>query len=427
MAYIKVRFLMSLFYVYYHFCISNKRFAVQFLPMADKKTLKTEKEISNISGEFVLLSELLETEDVGEVCCGGLPPPKSNPFERAGYELKHFVCGFVRTEKDDIPIVQTKLGGKDNVGTLLTRLGFGRDDYKVSPGLYGVGLPDADSPVIVTANYKLTFDSVRKELESVDCWMLVLDTRGVNVWCAAGKNTFSTEEIVRRVESTMLAKRVNHRRLIVPQLGATGVAAHVVKSQCGFRVIYGPVKASDINGFLNNDMEATVEMRAVTFTLAERFVLVPVEFYLFSKKIWWVFPIIFILSGIGPSIFSLNQCWQRGLLGSAGIILAGILGAMVVPLLLPWIPGRSFSFKGGLIGFIGGIAMVVGISGIAVADQVGIVCAAAAVSSYLAMNFTGSTPYTSPSGVEKEMKIAIPIQAITLFLGTAAWFVSPFL
>jgi len=410
----------------YQYCFLQTRFIVQFLPMVDRKNLEEEEMANDVSEEFVLLSELIETKDVGEVCCGGQPPPKSNPYERAGYDLKHYVRGFVKAEKGDIPTVETKLARKDHVGTMLARFGIGRDDYKVSPGLYGVGLPHADSPVIVTANYKLTFDSVRKELESTNCWMLVLDTCGINVWCAAGKNTFSTEEIIRRVENTQLGLRVNHRRLIVPQLGATGVSAHVVKMQCGFRVVYGPIRASDIRAFLESDMEATTEMRAVTFTLEERFVLIPVEFYLFSKKIWWFFPLIFILSGIGPSIFSLSQSWQRGVLGTSGVILGGILGAMVVPLLLPWIPGRSFAFKGGLLGIIGSITICSALQ-IAVADQVGLVCTIVAVSSYLAMNFTGSTPYTSPSGVEKEMKIAIPIQAVLFLLGIVSWGVSPFI
>ena len=45
----------------------------------------------------------------------------------------------------------------------------------------------------------------------------------------------------------------------------------------------------------------------------------------------------------------------------------------------------------------------------------------AAVGSYLAMNFTGSTPFTSPSGVEKEMRKAIPLQALAIFVALVAW------
>ena len=68
--------------------------------------------------------------------------------------------------------------------------------YKVDPGLYAVGRPTVESPVLVSANYKLSFDRLRSQLTGLDAWMLVLDTHGVNVWCSAGKGTFGTDEIV---------------------------------------------------------------------------------------------------------------------------------------------------------------------------------------------------------------------------------------
>ena len=113
----------------------------------------------------------------------------------------------------------------DHVGTIRARLGISRDRYRVAPGLYIVGKPGAESPVLVTANYKLSFDSLRKELGGIDAWILVLDTMGVNVWCAAGKRTFSTEEVIRQVNGVGLDKLVTHRELILPQLGAPGVSA----------------------------------------------------------------------------------------------------------------------------------------------------------------------------------------------------------
>ncbi|HQL32652.1 MAG TPA: hypothetical protein PK969_05305, partial [Treponemataceae bacterium] len=67
------------------------------------------------------------------------------------------------------------------------RLGIGRNKASVTPGLYFIGSPGAASPVLVSANYRLSFDALRKELSGIDAWILVVDTRGVNVWCAAGK------------------------------------------------------------------------------------------------------------------------------------------------------------------------------------------------------------------------------------------------
>ncbi len=77
-----------------------------------------------------------------------------------------------------------------------------------------------------------------------------MDTRGINVWCAAGKGTFSAEEVARMVDETRLAEVVDHRRLVLPQLAAPGVAAHRVKELCGFRVTFGPCRPADVPEFL---------------------------------------------------------------------------------------------------------------------------------------------------------------------------------
>jgi len=86
----------------------------------------------------------------------------------------------------------------------------------------------------------MSFDRLRGALAGRDAWILVLDTLGINVWCAAGKGTFGTAEIVRRVQEASLDQVVTHRTLVVPQLGAPGVTAHEVRSACGFRVLLWP-------------------------------------------------------------------------------------------------------------------------------------------------------------------------------------------
>lgn len=146
-----------------------------------------------------------------------------------------WIVGNLDTPADPVPQVATKLGWRDYLGTLRVRCNILRMVYTVEPGLYAVGLPTPDSPVFVSSNYKLSFDSLRKELAGIDGWILVLDTKGINVWCASGKGTFGTDEIVQRVETSGLAKVVSHRTLIVPQLGAPDVAAHEVKKRSAFR------------------------------------------------------------------------------------------------------------------------------------------------------------------------------------------------
>ena len=177
-----------------------------------------------------------------------------------------------------INAVSTRLTFKDALGAWKARWGIGRMNYKVEPGLYAVGIPDKTSPVLVSANYKLTFDRLRGELGKLNCWLLILDTNGVNVWCAAGKGTFGTDELVHRIEKTGLAEVVSHRKLILPQLGAPGVSAHEVLKQSGFSVMYGPVQARDIEAFLA-DGKATDAMRTVEFTVWNRLALTPVEIF----------------------------------------------------------------------------------------------------------------------------------------------------
>jgi hypothetical protein len=326
-----------------------------------------------------------------------------------------------------VPAVKTDLDWRDALGTLAVRINIGRSRYTVAPGLYAVGRPDPDSPVLVTANYKLTFDTLRRRLGFASAWIMVLDTCGINVWCAAGKKTFSTAEVIRRVQSCRLNAVVRHRRLILPQLGAVGVSAHQVKKGCGFEVVWGPVRAADIAGFLASGWQASAPMRAVTFTLAERLVLIPVELSFLPKLLVLLMLAAFGLSGIGPAFFSLAAAWHRGLmLMAAG--LAGILaGAVAVPALLPWLPGRAFSVKGAIAG-AGAAALVLTLMPLARAwvAGTGLGLATIAVSSYLAMNFTGSTPFTSPSGVEKEMRLALPLQAGGVVAAAVAWVAAGF-
>jgi hypothetical protein len=256
--------------------------------------------------------------------------------------------GFVKTAVGEIPLINTALRGRDRLQSVLVRLGFGRDNYRVHPGFYGVGSPDGESPVLVTSNYKLTLDSLRKELENISCWILVLDTHGINVWCAAGKRTFSTAEIVSRVAETRLEEVVGHRTLVLPQLGASGVSAEAVREKTGFRVIYGPVRAHDIPAFLGNKMKKDESMRTVRFTLKDRFVLIPVELVLALLVLAAGFVLVVAADWIARGAFDLRSAF----IDFVPFLAAVLTGCVVVPLLLPYIPVRSFAIKGLIAGIV---------------------------------------------------------------------------
>ncbi len=279
----------------------------------------------------------------------------------------------------------------------------------VPPGLYAVGKPQAADPVVVTANYKMSYDIIRHTLAGRNVWLLVLETYGINVWCAAGTGTFGTGELVRRLAATGLAGVVSHRVLLLPILGAAGVSAPEVARRSGFSVQYATIRAADLPEFLDNGMVTTSAMRELTFTFYERAVLVPVEIVqaMTSAAVISIclFLLGFLMAGSGAG-------------GSAAIAFLGALvsGVVLGPLLLPWLPARSFSIKGAMVGLAWSAAWCLlwgrnGVNGMTVAAAF---LALPAVSAFYTLNFTGCTPYTSRTGVKKEMRVALPAMGIAL-------------
>lgn len=325
-----------------------------------------------------------------------------------------------------MPRVATTLSTRDLFGAIGARTGFGRNNYIVTPGLYCTGAASEKSPVLVTANYKLSFDALRKELSTVDAWILVVDTRGINVWCAGGKGTFSAEEIAYQVTNARLDKIVSHRELILPQLGANGANAGKLKKLCGFRGRFGPIRASMLPQYLKTG-KADETMRSVTFTLRERAILIPLELCLLWKTLLILTLLFFVISGISPEIYSVKDAATRGTALLSATLVAVFTGAVLTPLLLPWVPFRQFWLKGLVLGIMGaGMFIVLGPQVSGLLESMALCLWIGCCSSYLAMNFTGSTPYTSLSGVEKEMRKGLLFQIVSAAFVLLLWVSSPF-
>jgi hypothetical protein len=313
------------------------------------------------------------------------------------------------TAKPRIFPIKSQLTTRDRWDHFLARLGWKRGEHRVEPGLYALGNPGPDSPVFVSANYTLSFDALRSSLEGVDGYILVLDTQGINVWCAAGKGTFGTDEIVRRIMITRLGDVVQHRKLILPQLGAPGVAAHEVKKRSGFLVEYGPVRAADLPEFLKTH-KATPEMRRVEFPLRHRLVLIPVDIVQ-----------TFLPTLLAAVVFYFLGSWVSSLAALAAVY-AGII---LFPVLLPWLPTHNFSTKGFILG--GLVALPFAVSVLLrhpdwtwyrqLGQAMEFLLAMPAVTAFIALNFTGSSTFTSRSGVKREMFASIPAMAWTFGSG----------
>jgi hypothetical protein len=313
------------------------------------------------------------------------------------------------SERGDVRRTTSELTWRNQWDHILARWGVNRSGHRVDPGLYALGDPTPDSPVFVTANYTLSFDALRSSLAGIDGYILVLDTKGINVWCAAGKGTFGTDELAERVASTGLSEIVSHRKLILPQLGAPGVAAHEVRRRSGFAVAYGPVRAADLPQYLEIG-QATPEMRRVRFRLRDRAVLIPVELVHIALPMALAAALLWILAT------------PLTALGAVAALLAGVV---LFPLLLPWLPTQQFSSKGFILG--GAVAAVFAVlafvqgSDLALWRRVGwalaYLLAMPPMTAYLALNFTGSTTFTSRTGVRREMSTYIRPMALSFGLG----------
>lgn len=361
-------------------------------------------------------------------CCGSTSAATSHGHRK---QSESWIVGSVETAVGKVPQVASELQFADRVGAFKARVGVNRMHYAVDPGLYALGKPTGDSPVLVSANYKLSFDRLRSSLPGRDAWIVVLDTKGINVWCAAGKGTFGTKEIINRVQECRLDEVVNHRTLILPQLGAPGVAAHSVKEICGFRVKYGPVRAEDIPAYMDAGMKATPEMRRVSFTLVERLVLTPMELVLGAKYVAILALAVFFLAGLGRAGYSFEMLPTAGAWAAALVFVGFVAGAFLTPAALPWLPGRAFSVKGAIAGLIMCIIYAI-IRWQGLAEPAGWLDILAwglvvpALSAFFAMNFTGASTYTSLSGVKREMRLALPMEIAALVIGLGLWVTSRF-
>jgi NAD-dependent dihydropyrimidine dehydrogenase PreA subunit len=190
-------------------------------------------------------------------------------------------------------------------------------------GLRRVGDPGRDSPVLVTCNFHITVKRLTRLIEraGLDAWLLVADSKGVNVWCAAGGEEFNTRSVVSAVKTSGVADRVDHRRLVLPPLGASGISIDQVRRETGWSTCWGPVYAQDLPRYLAGGRRREESMRRVVYGWRERI----------DTALGSLFPFYFV-GALGVAIFG------RGLLAS--YLVVGALAFVLFMLACPWLPGR---------------------------------------------------------------------------------------
>ena len=195
-------------------------------------------------------------------------------------------------------------------------------------GLVEIGRPGRESPVLVTGNYRLTVERLRRALTDVDAYLLVANSRGINVWCAATGGLLTNHDVLSILKTSGIEDRVDHRQVMLPQLAATGVEGRELEEKSGWKVVWGPVYADDVPTFLGSQWEKSTEMRQVRFPWTQRL----------EMAVAWALPVSLL------SVLITAVIWRQALLPAAFVVWGLTLALyMCFPLYGRWLGSESTS------------------------------------------------------------------------------------
>jgi len=124
---------------------------------------------------------------------------------------------------------------------------------QMNPGLYRVGNPDKNAPVLMTVNFSLTFFTLEGYLESsrIPCFMLIVDTEGLSVLTAVAAGKLSETLVRDSLKKFDVENEVAHRKLIIP--GYASPLSGRIEEATGWTVLVGPRDAAEIGEFLHEE------------------------------------------------------------------------------------------------------------------------------------------------------------------------------
>ena len=158
--------------------------------------------------------------------------------------------------------------------------------FPCKTGLIKIGNPGRNSPVLLTCNYHLTVERVKRAVKGTDVYLLVANSRGDNVWCSATGGHFTNHSVISVIKTSGIEELVSHRNIILPQLAATGIEGKVIQKKAGWKVVWGPVYAKDIPLFIERKFKKSSRMNEVGFPPIQRI----------EMAVMWAFPFSIIAS-----------------------------------------------------------------------------------------------------------------------------------
>lgn len=275
-------------------------------------------------------------------------PNMYRAISQAGFEvflekrslLDSFAIVYARKSDEIEPSsigADTTLTPDDDVSVLKTIWDFtGRwFPNSVEPGLRKIGHAGPDAPVIVTGNFHLTVRRAAKALVNMDAWLLVAPTRGINVWCASSGGDMTQHSVIAVMRTSRLEEKVLHRRLILPQLSASGVDRKALEDLTGWEVDFGPVYATDIANYIDQNYQKTSDQSLVRYPLSFRLEML----LAMNALVWLIFAIITCFVNIKWMVVGSTLFWSTGFIlyagysylpGNSGWLKAGILSIFEV-------------------------------------------------------------------------------------------------
>ncbi|MFW9827934.1 MAG: methyltransferase domain-containing protein [Candidatus Thorarchaeota archaeon] len=296
------------------------------------------------------------------------------------------------------------------------------DHVPIEPGLYQSGNPDVDSPIIVTANYLYTYVKVMRAIKEENIWVLCVDSKGINVWCAARGNNFGNKQLIEAVQATGLANFTKKKTLILPQLSAGGISAPLIKSEepnFPFNVLFGPVWVKDLPKYLEErPTKKPDKMKLAKFTISHRVRAAITHITFLYRKIFLlpsllllIFLLILGILGLLPiaNLWIIGEIWLW-------IVIANLLIAILFPITNF---SRKFITKGVIFGIIN--ILLFGIVSWILSESIFSIILSLSFYFWLAffstMSFSGYTMATSPREIQEEYPIFSKVNMILLSIG----------
>lgn len=296
-----------------------------------------------------------------------------------------------------------KFGFIDYVKALFSWFNSFHTTFIIEPGLYYIGdTYDVNTPMLVTCNYHMTVFLLYRILKKRNVRILVIDTKGINVWCSSGKGQFSAKEIFRQLDKypPEMLNSGGKLEIILPKLSLSGVSLAALKERLIVPKI-GPIYAHDIPAYLDDLPLKNRIKDKFKFTLKDRvFTLIPsvAQFLVNSVPIAAA---LFIIN----FFFKIQFHWH--------VIAISTLFAILYILLFPLLPTKTFSIKAIVLSllFSAGYTAYFMFTGKALLSLTYFlyITTTFAYGIFFALYYTGSTGVSNYSLVKKEMIRYLPV------------------